>query len=527
MVANGKLAKSSLKALPARWSNKGKVEHLRSDAADSLSRAMSRAVADTGANFQVWSAYRSYDDQVAMLKQNYTKTRYKGKAKSSDRIFQGVRWVKKSGRPNTATPGLSNHGSGLAVDIHHGPIQEWMKGKGKSYGWDWAEGKRNGENWHFVYMPSRDSFKSEGYLDHAAVQKVVGADVDGKIGVGTVKAIKAWQKANGLEADGKVGAATKAKMGLSGKGDSAPAPDPSAPAQESPSGTGLVIADLPDVESGKASPNKHTDRVDPRDGKSHGIKHITVHWWGTPSGQAFDGIVNHLCNKSAEVSAHYVISSTRVSQLVDEKDSSWANGNRVANFESITIECDPNDVLGTIPVLAALIKDIRGRHGDLPIYPHQHWTSTACPGDYLPHLDAVDKLARTGKAVVAPGRPAPKPAASKVGEDGRFGRETGSEIQARIGSKVDGRICEDGWKRLARKYGTPVDGFVSHQSYKPEELGNGIVPRCWRFTGRGSKGSKLIRAIQKDVGVKADGILFEATTVAIQRKLNSDPNWLR
>src|SRR5699024_603734 len=223
MAANGKLAKSALKALPARWSKKGKVEHRRSDAADSLSRAMSRAVADTGANFQVWSAYRSYDDEVAMLKQNYTKTSYKGKAKSSDRIFQGVRWVKKPGRPNTATPGLSNHGNGLAVDIHPGPIQEWMKSKVKSYGWDWAEGRRNGENWHFVYMPSRDSFKSEGYLDHAAVQKAVGAEVDGKSGTGTVAKIKAYQKARGLDVDGKVGPATKAAMGL-GKGDASPAP---------------------------------------------------------------------------------------------------------------------------------------------------------------------------------------------------------------------------------------------------------------------------------------------------------------
>src|SRR5699024_4325016 len=111
-----------------------------------------------------------------------------------------------------------------------------MKGKGKSYGWDWAEGRSNVENWHIVYMHSRERFKSEGYLDHAAVQKVVGADVDGKIGVGTVKAIKAWQKANGLEADGKVGAATKAKMGLSGKGSGAPAP--SAPAPTAPSSDG-------------------------------------------------------------------------------------------------------------------------------------------------------------------------------------------------------------------------------------------------------------------------------------------------
>ena len=519
MAANGKLAKSALKALPARWSNKGKVEHLRSDAADSLSRAMSRAVADTGANFQVWSAYRSYDDQVAMLKQNYTKTRYKGKAKSSDRIFQGVRWVKKPGRPNTATPGLSNHGNGLAVDIHHGPIQEWMKGKGKSYGWDWAEGRRNGENWHFVYMPSRDSFKSEGYLDHAAVQKAVGAEVDGKIGTGTVKAIKAWQKANGLEADGKVGPATKKAMGLSGKGESAPAPSAPAPTAPSSDGDKLTLVDLPEVETGKTSPNKNTDR------RGHEVQHITVHWWGNPSGQSFDGIVDWLCDKRAKVSAHYVINAGRVARIVDESHRSWANGNADANSQAITIECDPNDVRGTLPVLAALVKDIRSRWGDLPIYPHSKWTSTQCPGDYLPHLGAVDELARTGEAVVSPGKPAPAPS-RKVAEDGRLGRETVTALQKLLGVTADGRAGENTWKALQKRLGTPVDGVVSHQSYKASELGNGVVPRAWKYTGRGSKGSKMVKALQKRLGVKSDGIWYEGTTKALQRKLNTGTKWL-
>src|SRR5690625_4959048 len=481
---------------------------------------MLRAVADTNTYFPVWDAYRSMDEQVAMLKRNYTRVS-RGRSKSSDRSYGGSTWAKKPGRPLTASPGYSNHGNGVAVDIHPGPIQTWLKGNAGRYGW---VNDVPSEPWHWSYLnPGRDQFRGEGLPNVKAMQKALGVEQDGKPGKDFVAAVKKFQKANKLDVDGKAGPATV--KALLGKGDGAPVVV--APAPESSSDSTVKIADLPKVDGSKASPSRHTDRVEHRVGKAYGVKHITVHWWGTPSGQAFDGIVNHLCNKSAEVSAHYVISSTRVAQIVDEKDSSWANGNRVANFESITIECDPNDVLGTIPVLAALIKDIRGRHGDLPIYPHQHWTSTACPGDYLPHLDAVDKLARTGKAVVAPGRPAPKPAASKVDEDGRFGRETVSEIQARIGSKVDGRICEDGWKRLARKYGTPVDGFVSHQSYKPEELGNGIVPRCWRFTGRGSKGSKLIRAIQKDVGVTQDGILFEGTTKAIQRKLNSDPNFLR
>src|SRR5699024_6830100 len=158
--------------------------------------------------------------------------------------------------------------------------------------------------------------------------KVVGADVDGKIGVGTVKAIKAWQKANGLEADGKVGAATKAKMGLSGKGGSAPGSTPSAPAPGKSDGATVTIGDLPDVESGKASLYRHTTRVDPPDGKTYGITHITVHWWGFTTGKSFDGIVNNRCNKSAKVAAQNVISPTRVAQIVDEKDSSWANGIR-------------------------------------------------------------------------------------------------------------------------------------------------------------------------------------------------------
>src|SRR5699024_6165498 len=356
------------------------------------------------------------------------------------------------------------------------------------------------------------------YLDHAAVQKVVGADVDGKIGVGTVKAIKAWQRANGLEADGKVGAATKAKMGLSGKGSGAPPPSAPAPTAPSSDGDKLTLVDLPEVETGKTSPNKNTDR------RGHEVQHITVHWWGNPSGQSFDGIVDWLCDKRAKVSAHYVINAGRVARIVDESHRSWANGNADANSQAITIECDPNDVRGTLPVLAALVKDIRSRWGDLPIYPHSKWTSTQCPGDYLPHLGAVDELARTGEAVVSPGKPAPAPS-RKVAEDGRFGRETVTALQTLLGVTADGRAGENTWKALQKRLGTPVDGVVSHQSYKATELGNGVVPRAWKYTGRGSKGSTMVVALQKRLGVKAEGIWYEGTTKALQRKLNTGTKW--
>lgn len=118
--------------------------------------------------------------------------------------------------------------------------------------------------------------------------------------------------------------------------------------------------------------------------------------------------------------------------------------------------------------------------------------------------------------------PAAKPAKpAKLTEDGRLGISTVKALQSALGVKADGRACESTWKALQRKLGTVVDGAVSHQSYRAKELGNGVVDRCWRFTGRGSKGSKMVVALQKKLGVKADGIWYESTTLALQKALNA------
>ena len=118
--------------------------------------------------------------------------------------------------------------------------------------------------------------------------------------------------------------------------------------------------------------------------------------------------------------------------------------------------------------------------------------------------------------------PAAKPAKpAKLTEDGRLGISTVKALQSALGVKADGRACESTWKALQRKLGTFVDGVVSNQSYRAKELGNGVVDRCWRFTGRGSKGSKMVVALQKKLGVKADGIWYESTTLALQKALNA------
>ena len=71
--------------LPASWSNKNKTEWLERGAYEALSRALNRAVADTGVNFSIWSAGRSKAEQVALFKQNYAPAG-RGRKLKSDQI---------------------------------------------------------------------------------------------------------------------------------------------------------------------------------------------------------------------------------------------------------------------------------------------------------------------------------------------------------------------------------------------------------------------------------------------------------
>lgn len=205
---------------------------------------------------------------------------------------------------------------------------------------------------------------------------------------------------------------------------------------------------------------------------------------------------------------------------------------RRGQLDSIGIELDPRQQDSTYETAAALIRDIRSRHGDLPLVRHRDvkGSYTSCPGTY--DLARLDRLAR-GVKPVKPGavkQAAAKPkGAGKLTVDGRWGTSTTKALQRFLNSRVkgaalsvDGRTGPATWKALQQYLSHPVvDGLIEHQSYKPEELGNGISPNGWRYTGRRSKGSKTIRRLQKWIGVSQDGVAYEGTTAALQRKLNT------
>lgn len=123
--------------------------------------------------------------------------------------------------------------------------------------------------------------------------------------------------------------------------------------------------------------------------------------------------------------------------------------------------------------------------------------------------------------------PVPRPAKrDKIDEDGRFGRKTVRAFQGWLnrehnaGLDVDGKAGRKTWRALQDALDAPYkDGKISRQSYRAEELGNGIT-QGWEYTGPNSEGSQTVELLQRLVGVDDDGIWFEGTTTALQRWLN-------
>ena len=129
--------------------------------------------------------------------------------------------------------------------------------------------------------------------------------------------------------------------------------------------------------------------------QGNSISSITIHWWDDPSkGPTFEGITAWLCNPASQVSAHYVVTGTdrRVACIVDPANIAWHAGNWVGNQTSIGIECDPRCRDEDYDVIAELVAELRKTYGDLPLRPHNSWTTTSCPGNY--DLGRIDRMAR-------------------------------------------------------------------------------------------------------------------------------------
>jgi len=137
---NGRLPDSALEHL--NWPEEIS-EELRPDAAESIDRLAVAFHAAFGTPLRITDSYRSYAEQVLL------------------KVTKGAL---------AATPGTSNHGLGIAIDMASGinsdgsTTHKWMEQNGPRYGWinpDWAQdyNPRNGahEAWHWEYHPELDT----------------------------------------------------------------------------------------------------------------------------------------------------------------------------------------------------------------------------------------------------------------------------------------------------------------------------------------------------------------------------------
>ena len=123
-------------------------------------------------------------------------------------------------------------------------------------------------------------------------------------------------------------------------------------------------------------------------GVQYSVDKIIIHHWGA-EGQTFEGVCAWFESPSCQTSAHYVVEGGRVACLVNLSDTAYHAGDWGANLTSIGIECRPEMSDADLETVCELVAYLYKVYGELPIYGHKDFSSTACPGKYYNKLDYI------------------------------------------------------------------------------------------------------------------------------------------
>lgn len=140
---------------------------------------------------------------------------------------------------------------------------------------------------------------------------------------------------------------------------------------------------------------------------------VTVHWWGDGTGaDNHDNIVNYFLGQAAAgvKSVNYVVSDNKITLMVSPDNVAWCSNG--GNPSTISIEHQPTLGAEGYKKSGWLVWQLEQRYNrHLDLFPHNHWTTTACPGTIdLNRIRAeADKWASGGynPVVEVPTPPAP------------------------------------------------------------------------------------------------------------------------
>lgn len=128
---------------------------------------------------------------------------------------------------------------------------------------------------------------------------------------------------------------------------------------------------------------------------------IVVHHWGV-DGQKFNNVISALSG-TREASAHYVLEDGKVACIIAPGLRAWhvayntyqrvMKGITDVNSHTVGIECRPECTDGDVETLCQLIAELWCDYGKVPVYGHQDFMATACPGRYYSKLSSITSRA--------------------------------------------------------------------------------------------------------------------------------------
>ena len=150
---NGEINPSLLRDIKAP---NGKLHHHAATAWNCLQMSAYFA----GIELKHVGAYRPLPQQVNLFNERYSATPT-GRTPQVTRTYQGKTWYLKKGVAPAGSPGTSNHGWGLAIDVASasGKRLDWLLGDGfmtsnaLKFGFSWeVKNGANAEAWHIRYV---------------------------------------------------------------------------------------------------------------------------------------------------------------------------------------------------------------------------------------------------------------------------------------------------------------------------------------------------------------------------------------
>lgn len=265
--------------------------------------------------------------------------------------------------------------------------------------------------------------------------------------------------------------------------------------------------------SNNATPQAQVARVF---GIAREVKGVTDHWWGTWSGQTFEGIISWLCRPGGNTSAHEVIDVDRVACIVGFMDAAWHSGNAVGNATTIGREHNPNPAVraAVVNTSAENLADLRDPNafGDVLLYGHRDWTATQCPGDF--DLNEIDRLSYTKQP----------------------GTNWGDVRDKIVAPPVPPAPVEAEWVRNIKDITDvklqvlPAAGVQVYDLNSMQPIPNSTIPRgTWVDIAKETTvgGTKFYISSYAATNLKANGIVAANLGIPVEPPVQEKPEWLK